>query len=525
PLLTASSPDVFKVMAMHRPPVFLGIFFPLLAVALVWFHCGTDHQAKAHSQPAGASKQSVSFIKDVAPIFKDNCFACHDAKKKKGKLDLTTFENLRKGGSHDDPIETGKPGESTLMDRLTQTDSGRMPPKEAGPGLPKAKIDVIGQWIKEGAKLDAGLDPKADLVRELRIRWQPPGPPAVYKFPVAVTALCFTPDHKALVVGGHHELTAWDIGTGKLICRMRTRAERAYALAFAPDGKLIVAGGRPGQEGDVRIYKLDAKKEFIMDVGLYDGVNEKKTLLGQLLDCDDSVLALALSANGKYLAAAGCDRLIRVWDVSAGVTAAKLQQSIANHADWVNGLAFSPDGKYLLSASRDNTAKIWDLAAKASVASFPGHQSPVHGVAMSVDGASAMSVGEDGALRIWQTTDKDKKLGQQLKVGKGGHTKAAFRLVVQSNAKKPLGATCSADGTVKLWDLSAGAATRTLTGLTDFVYAVAFSSDGTLVAAGGWNGEVRIWEVASGQLVKGFNASPGLIVQPKGRFMPMLKNP
>ena len=36
-----------------------------------------------------------------------------------------------------------------------------------------------------------------------------------------------------------------------------TRAERAYAMVFLPDGKLAVAGGRPGQEGDVRIYNLD----------------------------------------------------------------------------------------------------------------------------------------------------------------------------------------------------------------------------------------------------------------------------
>ena len=39
----------------------------------------------------------VSFVKDVAPILKHNCFACHDAKKRKGKFDMSTFESLRKG--------------------------------------------------------------------------------------------------------------------------------------------------------------------------------------------------------------------------------------------------------------------------------------------------------------------------------------------------------------------------------------------------------------------------------------------
>ena len=42
--------------------------------------------------------------------------------------------------------------------------------------------------------------------------------------------------------------------TGKLEKRLYTRSERAYKMAFLPDGKLIIAGGRPGQEGNVRVY-------------------------------------------------------------------------------------------------------------------------------------------------------------------------------------------------------------------------------------------------------------------------------
>src|SRR5262245_18949729 len=115
-----------------------------------------------------ARKGPVSFINDVAPIFKENCFACHDAKKRKGKLDMTTFENLRKGGSSDDPIAPGKPEESMLVDLIAAKGSKRMPPKESGDPLPPPKVAVIEQWIKEGAKLDGGLTPKADLLRELR---------------------------------------------------------------------------------------------------------------------------------------------------------------------------------------------------------------------------------------------------------------------------------------------------------------------------------------------------------------------
>jgi WD40 repeat protein len=497
---------------MLRPRFCLCILCPLigLALALLFLLTQGAGDANAQTQP----KKQVSFINDVAPILKENCFACHDSKRRKGKLDMTTFENFRKGGSREDPIEPGKPEESTIIDLITATGSGRMPPKEAGDALPIEKIYTIKLWIKQGAKLDPGIDPKADLYRELRVRWTPPVPPAVYKFPVTVNALTFTPDSKRVIVGGYHELTVWDIDSGKLVQRVRTRAERAYAMTFLPDGKLVVAGGRPGQEGDVRVYDISDKTagKMVDGVVMLDGVNDRSVLLGHLLDTDDSILTLALSKDGKKLAAAGCDRLVRIWDLSAGATKAKLEQTIENHADWVFALAFSPDGKWLMTASRDKTAKIWDIAAKESLVTFPDHQQPVYGVALSGDGRSGISVGEDNNLRFWQATDQAKNIGKQVKVGSGGHSKGVFKLVVQGEGKDQLAATCSADGTVKLWSLGAGSATKTLSGLTDWVYAVAISPDGKLVAAGAWNGEVRVWKT-DGTPVRTFNASPGYVAK------------
>ena len=94
----------------------------------------------AHAQAPG--KGPVSFINDVAPILKENCFACHDAKKRKGKFDMTTFESFRKGGDQDDPIKPGKPDDSYLIDAVKGENAPRMPPKESGDALPKEKIAV-----------------------------------------------------------------------------------------------------------------------------------------------------------------------------------------------------------------------------------------------------------------------------------------------------------------------------------------------------------------------------------------------
>lgn len=499
---------------MFRSRVCLCIWCPLVGLALwlLLLAAQTSSQANAAEPKAPVGDKPVSFIQDIAPIFKDNCFACHDAKKKKGKLDMTTFENFRKGGSKDDPIEAGKPEESHLYEVITSTGANRMPPKEAGAALPKEKIELIRRWIKEGAKLDNGVEAKADLFRELRVRWQPPTPPSAYKYPVTINALAFAPDNKRLVVGGYHELTVWEIESGKLVSRLRTRAERAYNMVFLPNGQLVVAGGRPGQEGDVRVYDINAAsgKKDGQGVTLLDGVNDKAVLLAHLLDCDDSVLALAASKDGTQLAAAGCDRLVRVWNLADGVAKAKLAATFENHADWIFGLSFSGDGKLLLSASRDKTAKIWDLVEKQSQVTFPDHQNSVYGVAISTDGKQGISAGEDGNIRFWAVAEQGKNpAGKQVKTATGGHSKAVFRLVVHPDASKMLAATCSADGTVKLWNLGAGSATKTLTGHTDWVYAVAISPDATMVASGDWKGEVRVWRVSDGTVIRGFHASPG----------------
>lgn len=454
------------------------------------------------AQSASAQKP-VSFINDVAPILKENCFACHDTKKKSGKYDMTSYEKIRAGGANGDPITPGKPDTSEFHDLIVTKEQRRMPPRDKGEAVPKDKAGVIAQWIKEGAKLDAGLAANADLVKELRVRWKPPVPPKVYPFPIIVNALAFAPDGKSVVAGGHHELTVWELPSGKLVKRVQTRAERAYGMAFLPDGKLAVAGGRPGQEGDVRVYNLSAKGKTEDGVEVLDGVNDKAVLVKHLFDVEDSVLCLAITTDGKTLAAGGCDRAVRVFDLSEGLDKAKLTQTVENHADWVLGCSLTADGKYLVTAGRDKTAKVWDLKAKESVVTFPEHQNIVYGVAVKADGSAGFSVGADKQLRTWKPNGE----GKQVK-NAGGHGDEVFKIAY--NPKQPMLATSSADKTVRLWNADSLAAGKTLSGLTDFVYTVAFSADGEFVAGGTFDGIIGVWKVSDGSVVKLFSASPGI---------------
>jgi mono/diheme cytochrome c family protein len=98
---------------------------------------------------AGADEKQVSFEKDVMPIFKASCVSCHKPDKKKGKLDMSTYADLRKGGKQGDPIKPGDPGKSILIEMI----SGKEPEMpEKGDKLTEAQVKVISDWIKQGAK-------------------------------------------------------------------------------------------------------------------------------------------------------------------------------------------------------------------------------------------------------------------------------------------------------------------------------------------------------------------------------------
>jgi WD40 repeat protein len=445
--------------------------------------------------------QDVSFVKEVAPILKEHCFACHNSKKKNGKYDMSTFEKLLAGGSNGDAVVAHKPEESDLYTLIVTNEERRMPPADQGTTVPKEKAMLIKKWIQQGAKVDQGLANDSDIVRELRKRWKPPLPKEHYSIPAVVNAVVFSPDGKKVLTSGVHEILIWDAENGKLLQRLQTRSERTYAMLFTSDKlKLVAAGGRPGMEGDVVVYDLSDSTTQILD-----GVNNAKVKLATLWESDDVILSLALSADKKRLAAGGTDRTVRIWkqeNDSFTNETNKFYQTIENHADWVMSVAFSPDGKLLFSAGRDKLAKIWDIEKKEPVLTVPDHQAIVYSVVVDQKGKTASTVGADKLLRTWDIAD-----GKQVQIYYE-HSGEVFKVAGQPDSH--ILATTSADRTVRIWDKKADKnnAFKTLTEHNDYVYSLAFSPDGKKLAAGAFNGKVVVWNTGDWKKISQWEVKP-----------------
>lgn len=424
-----------------------------------------------------AAAEPVSFRQKIAPILVNNCLACHGPKKAEGGYRVDTYERFMQAGESTVAGVTPKNLEgSESYRRIISTDVAERMPLEGDP-LPADQVAAIKQWIEEGATFD-GPDPKAALATIIPPPTHP-DPPEAYPMAMPVTALAFTPDGGQLIAGGYHELTVWNPADGQLVRRIKNVGQRTYAIAFSPDGKLLAAaGGAPGRLGETRLFDF-ASGNLVSVLGV----------------TSDVLLDAAFSPAGDRIAMAGADSVLRVYETATG----KEQLTISSHSDWVQAVAWSADGAKLASASRDKTSKVFDAKNGELLITYSAHGQPVKGVAFHPDGAEVFSAGADKKIHRWKVADAAKT----AEVGFGDEV-----------YKLPTGGgflfASSADKSVRQFDAKNQSLVRQYAGHQDWALCVAYHDGTKRVAAGGFNGEVKVWNAADGAAVSSFVAAPGL---------------
>ncbi len=435
-----------------------------------------------------AAAQSVSFRNDVATILLENCVACHGPKKAEGGYRIDTFDELLKPGDTGAiPVVSEKAVSSELLRRIASSDTSERMPADSDP-LSQPQIDIVKRWITEGAKFDGD---KGNVSLNLVI---PPrayaDPPITYPSPVPITAMVFSPDGSQLLVGGYHEILVWNIEEGALAKRIKNVGQRVHAIVYLADQKTIAVGcGEPGRNGEVRLVDVES--------------GQIKGVVGRTSDIvfDIALRPIAPSADptqpitsmGNEIAIASADGIIRIVNVD---TMAETK-TIANHADWVTAVAWSDDGSRLASASRDKSAKVFDANSGELLVSYSGHAAAVRGIAFLPDGKQLISTGTDKKMHRWEL-DGAKKVAE---IPFGGES---FK-VIRGNTFL---FAPSADHQLRSIHWSDNKVAHSLAGYQDWVLSAAYNAGTSRVAGGALNGEVRLWNVTDGNLVRSWISKP-----------------
>ncbi len=103
----------------------------------------------------------------IRPILNNNCVSCHNAKKKKGELQLQNPETILEGGEHGAVMATNNAAESEMVKRmrLPKNDEDHMPPEDKTQPT-KAEIDLVAAWIDIGHPFDKSIK-ETGLEKEL----------------------------------------------------------------------------------------------------------------------------------------------------------------------------------------------------------------------------------------------------------------------------------------------------------------------------------------------------------------------
>lgn len=298
-----------------------------------------------------------------------------------------------------------------------------------------------------------------------------------------INTVAFSPDEQILLSGSWDEtVRLWDVGTGNEIRAINQR-KLPLAATFTADGNAIIVASIQ----ELKVWEAATGRE----------IATRSITTGGLL---------ALSQDGKTLATAGSQNVIRLWDTQL------LQEkaAIKGHGNIIQSLAFSPDGKYLASGSRDQTTRIWNLnnnTEEVITLTDTETQSNIMNALFTPNGQKIISTSPgDLVASIWDNTSGRKLLDLR------GHTKpatanagsGAFVVAVSSDSR--LIATGGPDNLVKIWESETGREIRTISnfsatsvyGTASPALSLAFSPDNNLLVIG-CVGEARIYDLAQGR--------------------------
>jgi WD40 repeat protein len=418
-------------------------------------------------------------------------------------------------------------------------------PKKPPQPRPLAGHTGVVQALRFNSKGDRLLSGSAD--RTVR-QWDVAGGKVVSTLTHGgpVTALSTSADEKILATASTDKtVKLWTLADGKLTGTITTPAA-VNGVSLSPDGQHVIVAG---QDNQARLYSTDGQlEEFFSHAGPVTGVafhNDNKSVLSVSADktarfwtgsllwqarTPGPVRQAILSPNSALAVSVGDDKVVRIWNASDGKPLSTLPGASAA----LTGVGISADNLKVAAAGADKVLRVWAVP-KPGMAGPKPVEIPLPGAATSLtlsnDGkrvAVGLTSGQGGEVRLYDTVSG---LEMQLPViHKGPVHGLAFlsdnRTLLSASADKtcvladanvlrvldthPGGTssvmfhnsgtqalTAGVDKTAKIWDLNQGKLLRTFGPLAEPVTAAVYSRDYSQVA------------LAAGKTVQIFNANDG----------------
>jgi WD40 repeat protein/uncharacterized protein (UPF0147 family) len=348
--------------------------------------------------------------------------------------------------------------------------------------------------------------------------------------------VAFSADGKYIAAGGRgKEFLLWETSTGKEINRYSGRRE-IYSIAFSPDGKSLATHSGAGTirlwdtaTGRVLPVSADPSLDCLDDlrfsangrrlIGKTDRYIVLDPLTGRELHrfAEPSDWAIShryssfsLSPEESLVAEADSKGRIHLRDAATG----REVRCLKGHEKWAGYVCFSADGQRLYSTGGDETIRVWEVKTGRCLGQLTSAGTLTGSVAVSPDGRWFASTGDGRASRgitLWDLATGQKKAHFPPRRSQSIMTNHLTfspdsRLLAAVNF-----AGCYEPCSVTIWTVPDGVPWRSLEGHKASIFAVAYSSDGRMLATGGIDGTLLLWELASGRLRHQFIGHQGRI--------------
>ncbi|WP_204041147.1 WD40 repeat domain-containing protein [Acrocarpospora phusangensis] len=254
------------------------------------------------------------------------------------------------------------------------------------------------------------------------------------------------------------------------------QAGAVRAMAFSPDGNWLATAG---DDEIVRVWDIALTRRLSGEPT--SGTPGPWTALAGTPPCRAATVdAVATSPDGRQFATASAGAIC-LWDAA---TRRRLREPLTGHTGRVNTLVYSPDGRRLLSGGDDHTIRSWDTATGEPGDLNLAQASGISALAFDPRDPNRLATGtENGTVRLWDLTER-------LPVGPPflGHTAAVTSIAFSGSL------LATAAGNIRLWDLDTHRQLGSPLGRN--LSTVEFANGGRELVGGGPAGTRRLWNPA-----------------------------